>query len=607
MTELQSKLPHWDMSVVYPGLDSPEFQEGFELAVESVADLEQLFDQHEIGRQDSVPIDEASIEVFEQAVERLNDLLDTIGTLFSYTYAFVATDSKDELAQARLSELQQKTLKLSLLGTRFAAWIGSLDAEQLIQRSAVASEHAFAVRKAKIEAEHQMEPELEELAEELRLTGSTAWTKLHGTYSSQLTVPIELHGKAQSLPMSEVRNLAYDADRDVRRTAYEAELTAWGSAEVALAAALNSIKGEVGRLSERRNWASPLDAALFGNNIDQESLEAMMEAARESFSDFRRYLRTKARLLGLEELPWFDLFAPVGASTGEWPYDKAASFIIEQFGTYSDRLAGLAERAFKENWIDAEPRDGKRDGAFCIRLRGEESRVLSNFKPVYSQMHTLAHELGHAYHNLNLAQRTMLQRETPMVLAETASMFCQTIIQQSILKEVKPHEQIAILEEGLQDACQVVLDITSRFQFESRVFGQRTERELSPEEFKELMLQAQRDTYRDGLDPEFLHPYMWAVKPHYYSGARSFYNYPYMFGLLFGLGLYAQYEQDPDGFRSGYDDLLSSTGMRDAAELASQFGIDIRTPEFWSTSLDIVRVDIDRFETLVEQELQQPT
>ena len=366
-----------------------------------------------------------------------------------------------------------------------------------------------------------------------------------------------------------------------------------------LAAALNSIKGQVNALARRRGWETPLDAAIFDANIDRQTLDAMMTAARESFPDFRRYLSAKARALGLERLAWYDLFAPVGGGSRAWSFDEAAAFVVEQFGTYSQRMSDFAARAFRERWIDAEPRPGKRDGAYCMRLRGDESRVFANFKPSFGGMSTLAHELGHGYHNMNLAPRTALQRQTPMTLAETASIFCETIVRNAALRQANRDEQIEILEASLQGSCQVVVDITSRFLFERGVFETRRDRELSVDELNALMLRTQRETYGDGLDEALLHPYMWAVKGHYYSPSRSFYNFPYMFGLLFGLGLYARYQHDPEAFQRGYDELLASTGMADAATLAARFGIDTRTPDFWRSSLAIVRDDVDRFEALV--------
>ncbi len=599
MTTVQ-KLPHWDMSVIYPSLESPEFAQDFTRVVNEIANLGTLFDEHTIKEQPALAMNTSVVQTFETVVAHYNATADDVRTVGVYISCFVSTNSRNDVAQARMSELRQSLVLFSQLGTRFTAWIGSMDVEALIAQSAVAQDHAHALRNAKIEATHLMSPVEEMLASELNTTGGSAWSKLHGNITSQLSIPFEIEGQTKNLPMSEIRNFAFDANRDVRRRAYEAELVGWEQAALPLAAALNSIKGEVNTLTQHRKWASPLAESLFDSSIDQQTLDAMMAAAHESFPDFRRYLRTKARTLGLPRLAWYDLFAPVGASEKVWTFDEATTFIVQQFGTYSQRLSDFAARAFHEHWIDAEPRSGKRDGAYCTSIRADESRVFSNFKPAFGGVSTLAHELGHGYHNLNLAQRTPLQRSLPMTLAETASIFCETIITHGALKSVAKQEQIAILEESIQGACQVVVDITSRFLFEQRVFQQREKRELSIDELKALMLETQRETYGDGLDETQLHPYMWAVKGHYYSTGRSFYNYPYMFGLLFGLGLYARYQQDPETFKQGYDNLLSSTGLADAATLAAQFGIDLRAQAFWHASFDIIRKDIAQFEDLVQ-------
>jgi oligoendopeptidase F len=597
-------LPHWDMTVVYPGLESAEFEQGFRAAIGSINDLTELFDRDGIALRDAIPLDQATTAAAERAIERYNAVLKELFTLNAYIRSFITTNSRDERAQARLSELQQHFVRLSQLSTRFTAWIGGLDVEGLLERSALARDHAYALRKAKLRATHLMAPELEQLAAEQSLTGGSAWSKLYSTFTSQITVPFARDEETRDLPISALRNMAFDPNRAVRREAYEAELAAWERAAVPIAAALNSIKGETNTLTQRRGWEAPLDVGLFENNIDRATLDALLAAARESFPDFRRYLRAKARALGIpatdsggSALAWYDLFAPVGHSESVWSYDAAAQFIAEQFGSFSSRLRGLAERAFGERWIDAEPRSGKVGGAFCMYLRQDESRILANYEPSFNGLSTLAHELGHAYHNMNLANRTPLQRSTPMTLAETASIFCETIVVQAALRNADAQEQIAILESSLQNACQVVVDITSRFLFEQNVLERRRQRELSIAEFKALMLDAQRQTYGDGLDESALHGYMWAAKPHYYSS--TFYNYPYMFGLLFGLGLYARYRSDPDGFKAIYDDLLASTGLGDAADLAGRFGIDIRSIDFWRSSLDVVRKDIERFETLV--------
>lgn len=597
--------PLWDMTPVYPSLESAEFKAGARDAVRHLQELTALFDAEGIaapalGAPAARGTDEATVRRFEAVTARFADLLDEWRTLRAYISAFVTTDSRDALAQAKMSELRREGVNLGLLGTRYTAWLGGLDVEALIKASPLAAEHAYPLREAKIAAEHLLPPGEEELAADLGLAAGSAWSRLYGDLTSQIAVLFSSDPDEREpapVPMSLLRALATDPDRDVRRRAYEAELAAWERNALPIAAAMNAIKHEANALAKRRKWGTPLEAALFNNHIDAETLDAMLSAARASFPDFRRYLRAKARLIsGADRLPWYDLFAPVGETQRRWSWADAEAFVGEQFDTYSPKLGDFARRAFRERWIDAGPRPGKRDGAFCMGLRGDESRILQNYRPAFSGVSTLAHELGHAYHNVCLAGRTALQRSTPMTLAETASIFCETIIRQAALREGTPGDQLAILEASLQGSCQVVVDITSRFLFEQRTMEARRERELSVAELCELMRGAQAETYGDGLEEERLHPYMWAAKPHYYGS--SFYNFPYMFGLLFGLGLYARYEADPDAFRARYDDLLSSTGLGGAAELAGRFGFDLRDQGFWAGSLGLIRADIDRFEAL---------
>ncbi|HYH11632.1 MAG TPA: M3 family oligoendopeptidase [Thermomicrobiales bacterium] len=601
MTETieKTQLPHWDMTTIYPGLESPEFNAAVEEVKAKLGELEESVQNLELG----AAVNDRTVATYDSLTDRLNALYDQGNTVRAFVSGYTSVDSRNELANARESELRIQFARLSMVSTRYTAWLGSLDTEALIEASTVASAHAYAVRQAKIEAEHLMTQAEEDLASQMAISGGHAWGKLHDDISSQIMVEVEKEvGKPELLAMTEVRNLENDPDRGVRQRAWEAEVAAWKQWETPLAATLNGVKGQHLTLAQRRGWDEVLDEALFQNHIDRGTLDAMMGAARDAFPDLHRYFAAKAKALGLEKLAWYDLSAPLSAEGRKWEWDDAVAFVNEQFGTFSDRLRGLSERAFDERWIDAEPRSGKTGGAFCMGVRPGESRILSNFSPSFDGVSTLAHELGHAYHNMCEEDRTMIQAMgTPMTLAETASTFCETILRKAALNTVEPDEQIAILEGALQDAAAITVDITSRFLFEQSVFARRAERELSADEFCQLMTDAQKQTYGDAIEESTLHPYMWAVKPHYYSMSYAFYNYPYMFGLLFGTGLYAQYERDPDGFRASYDDLLSSTGMAGAAELAGRFGIDIRSRDFWQGSLDVIREDVDRFVALVDE------
>ena len=587
------------MTSLYPGLESPEFAAAVHELNAKLGALESDVQELDTG----VAVDDDTVATYESLTNRLNDLYEQGNTVRAFVAGFTTVDSRNETANARESELRILGSKVSMVATRYTAWLGNLDTEALIERSDVAKAHAFAARQARVEAGHLMAQPLEDLASQLAISGGHAWGKLHGDLSSQIMVEVEKEeGKPELLAMTEVRNLENDPDRGVRRRAWEAEVAAWKQWETPLAGTLNGVKGQHLTLAERRGWDEVLDESIFQNHIDRETLDAMMGAARDAFPDLHRYFDAKAKALGIDKLAWYDIAAPLGADGRAWEWNDAVSFINEQFGTFSDRMRGLSERAFDERWIDAEPRSGKVGGAFCMGVRPGESRILSNYSSSFDGVSTLAHELGHAYHNLCEEDRTMIQASaTPMTLAETASTFCETILRKAALKTVGADEQIGILEGALQDAAAITIDITSRFLFESSVFEKRGERELSADEFCQLMLDAQKQTYGEAIEESTLHPYMWAVKPHYYSMNYAFYNYPYMFGLLFGLGLYKQYEQDPDRFRASYDELLSSTGMAGAAELADRFGIDIREKAFWQGSLDVIREDIDRFVELVEQ------
>ena len=596
MAIAEAQLPRWDLTPFYPSLESREFASAHESIGAGVARLTALYDGHDVRDGDPVDLDDDTIKAFEEVVRETNELQDEVRLVNAYLYAFITTDAREERAAAMQSQLQAQLAPMRTLSTRFAAWIARLGADRLIDASQVAADHAWPLHKAEFAATHQMTEAEEGLAAELNLTGGTAWNKLHGDVSARLTGKVN----GEELAITVIRNLAMDPDPELREAAYRAELQAWESASVPLAAAMNGIKGEANVLNRRRGWEDSLAPALFYNAVDRTTLEAMQAAVVASFPDFRRYLRTKARVLGHGEraLPWWDLFAPVGdPASSSCSWDEAVAHVRDAFSSYSPSLASLAERAFREGWVDAEAHEGKRGGAFCMPVRGDESRVLLNYSGSFDGVSTLAHELGHAYHNTNLADRTAMQRQTPMALAETASIFCETILVQSGLAAAKDDvgRQLVLLDTDLTGATQVVVDIHSRFLFERRVFEQRADRTLSVSELCDFMTDAQLATYGDGLDPDALHPYMWAVKPHYYG--MAYYNWPYTFGLLFGIGLYARYMADPEQFRLGYDDLLSATGLGQASELAARFGIDVRDEAFWTDSLDVIRGRIADYET----------
>ena len=601
-------LPHWDLSNVYPSLQSDEFKQAFRQGKALADELDQYLTTHRISRGGPVPGEPSELaQVIAGYLDRMNALERLAGTLRAYMHSFVATDSYNTMARRLMSEFEPVLVQMERQEVQFQGWIGTATEQPGVFSAALALEgaaqqHAFYLQEAAEQSRYLMGEAEEALAAELSLSGSRAWSKLQGVVTSQLRVAFERDGIVQELPITVLQNMRTDPDEAVRRRAHEAELAAWERVREPLAACLNGVKGAANTLNKRRGRSDALHEPLDQARMDRETLDAMLGAMRGSFPAFRRYFQAKARLLGKESLAWWDLSAPVGQVDTRYTYAEARGFILARFATFSDRLAALGQRAFDGHWIDAEPRDGKRGGAFCTRFPAvDESRILCNFDGSLDQVLTIAHELGHAYHNECQVGKEPLQRVTPMTLAETASIFNQTLVTQALLAQATERdEELAILEGLLSDAAQVIVDIYSRYLFEKEVFERRAGAELSADDLCETMVRAQKETYGDGLDADHLHSYMWAWKPHYYRTGLSFYNFPYAFGLLFGLGLYAIYQERGAGFLPEYDELLRSTGEGTATELAARFGIELRERAFWDKSLARIQERIERYEALAQ-------
>ena len=593
----------WDLTNVFSSLEGDDYRAACKRLADGLDEIEALFDRHGIRRL-SPPPAKASADLARTLAEvlgQLNDLARLYETLESFIYAFVSTNSYDTLAQREASKLELVGVRRRKIGVRLQAWIGSLAPllTPLIAGNEVLQHYRFFLLETARQSQYLMAEELEGLAAELCVDAGAAFGKLQGNVTSQLKVEFERDGRIERLPITVVRNLSFDPNPEIRRRAYDAEIGGWESIKTTVAACLNGVKGTALTLARRRGRSSVLDAALDENRIDQPTLEALLGAIREAFPLFRRYFKAKAQKLGKQQLAWWDIFAPLGSVHSTFTWRQARDFIVEQFGSFSTDMSDFAATAFDRRWIDGEPRDGKRGGAFCMAVVGvDESRILANFDGSFEQVSTLAHELGHGYHNHCQSGLEPLLRGAPSTLAETASIFCETLIAEAALHRAKHEEQLMILEAQLCNAAQVCLDISSRFLFESNVLNARAASELSADELCELMLVAQRETYGDAVDPATYHRFMWLWKPHYYSYESNFYNFPYAFGHLFGLGLFAIFQQERATFVPRYCELLRRTGQDYAAPLAAQFGIDITQRDFWRQSLSIVKRQVERFESL---------
>lgn len=580
--------PVWDLTRYFPSPDGPEIEKEVTELIKESEKLLAAVTSLKPG---------ADLDRLGEIIDLSNVFYERFGVAGTYLHCSAAANTFHEKTQTLLSRLLKASSTSGKARAAFTAWVGSHNLDDILNSGQPAKDHAYMLTRTHQQAQHQMSPEEEALAADLSPSSSSAWSRFYGNYSSTIQATVE--GFDEPMSMSRIRTLAFHKDRSVRKAAHTAELAAWKSNEIAVSAALNGVKGWAVTLSERRKWKSPLDEALYRSGIDHQVLDAMMTASSDAFPTMRRYLHLKAKALGIEKCAFYDIFAPLPFESGKsWSYPDGCEFVESQFAGFAPHMGKLAAQSFSENWIDVDPRTGKRDGAFCAGTQHGRSLVLMNFKPAYNSVSTIAHELGHAYHNYCLRNRTPLQHGTPMTLAETASTFCETICRRAAIREAGPLEGLEILEASLQGACQITVDITSRFLFESRMIEARQSSDVGAAELCRIMRQAQVETYGDGLTDE-LHPYMWAAKPHYYGS--NFYNFPYMFGLLFSLGLYAVYQEEGEKFVSRYDDLLSRCGMASPKDLASDFGIDIASRSFWDGSLRTITEDVDAFESALSQ------
>ncbi len=586
-----SALPRWELESIYPGYDS----EAFTVAKKELRRaITGLIDHCTPGERDA---DDGPW--LEEALRLVNAISSLYENLESYCYCRYSVETGSEEAAAALNAVTDFTVSINEARVAFRNALASLSTSM----DELGSEKRFSLYGYILteeikEQRRQMSVAEETLAADLNRAGGDAWSRLQSTLSSQLTAPWD-DATGERRSVVELRALAKVGKRDVRRKAYELEIDAWKRVEVPLAFALNGVKGFSDVLNRRRGWESTLARSTAQARMTPVTLTNMVDSMEDSLPLFRRYLKAKARTLGLDRLAFYDIFAPLGEGGDEWSYSRARSFIVDQLSAFSNEMGSFADSVFDRGWIDAEPRTGKVGGAYCIDMpENGQTRILANFDGSFDSVTTLAHELGHAYHAEVLRDLPPLQRQYPMTLAETASLFSETLVfsARAAGTEGDPAARARVLESYLQGATQVVVDILSRYRFESRLMERRREAEVSPRELNEYMLEAQEATYGDALDPDKRHPYMWAVKGHYYNVDLAFYNFPYAFGLLFALGLYAEYRRQPEGFPERYRALLRETGRSSAESVGRAAGFDISGKPFWEGALAQIESMVTEFE-----------
>ncbi len=583
----------WSLKEIYPSFTSEEFSTDLKKVDDGIEELKMFAKSTDEKSNDLIKLEELI-----NKLENINLLLNRVG---SYANLTLSTDSKNAEGRKYLDVINSKYSLLAEPLTKIYKWVANIKGiDSLIKSSDLLNKHKFFISEI-IEKNNYMLSEKEEsIIAKMRNTGSEAWLNYKDYLISTHKVDINIDNEDKTLPLTVVLNMAYSQDAELRKKAYEAEIKSYEKIEEGVAAALNGIKGEVLTTAQLKGYKSPLHMTLEESRMDEDILNSMLTAIKESLPSFRKYLRRKAEMLGHKNgLPFYDLYAPVINKEMKFSYEEGKAFVEKNFRNFSDNLANFAINAFNNNWIDVMPKEGKVGGAFCESIKTiNESRVLLNYGNSFSDVVTMAHELGHGFHSHCLKNETALNSEYPMTLAETASNFCEILVKRGAVKSASKEEAFAILEAEISDCNQVIVDIYSRFLFETEIFEKRKESSLSVEEINNAMLKAQKESYGDGLDNNLLHKYMWTWKPHYYYATANFYNFPYAFGNLFAKGLYAEYLNRGESFCKEYEDLLSVTGKEKVADVTKIMNIDVHDVNFWRNSLKLIEEDIERFISL---------
>lgn len=576
----------WSLDVLYRGYDDENYKKDKEGLIQLIKDITSF--------SESLSSDVEEEKALVRAVDYLEHF-QLLGTKLSYYVNLrEAVNTSDS---ETVNELNAITRQFSLSSKpiaiikKFIAGIENI--ESYYDKYPKLKEYNYLIMETKKEAAHLLSNDVEEVIAKLNISAGSAWSSMQSFLTS--TLEVEYKGNVITLP--EARNLAYSEDVTIRKEAYAAELMAYEKIKDAVSYSLNNIKTQVNTICEMRGYESPLAMTLEQSKMKKETLDAMLEAIREALPSFHKYLRHKAKLMGYSGgLPWFELFAPIGESNTKFTVEESRDYLVKHFKSFSDDLADMVAEAYDNEWIDFYPRKGKVGGAFCENMPFvKQSRILTNFTGSLSDVVTLAHELGHAYHGLNIQEHLPLNVDYSMPVAETASTFNEALIMEAVIKEAEGREKLALIESQLQDVTQIICDIYSRFLFESAVFERCKSEFLFADELKEMMLNAQKEAYGDGLDHDYLHPYMWVLKGHYYSESLSFYNFPYAFGGLLARGLYEKYKEEGKDFVPKYKALLNATTVMSVEDAAAVAGINLEDPQFWRSSLKTVADLIEEF------------
>ena len=592
---------NWDLSAFFPEFNGPEMR-AFKAALEKDIRLVS-------GKASSLScLSAKNAGQWEKVFNKAEDIVTRLSHLSSYVGCLSAADSNNEAylkEEASMAILWANYSKLEIEMHRAIKEAPDKVFSSFVQRRGFEGIHYF-LKRMRWEARRNMSPDKEILATDLSVDGISAWGRMYDAISGKLAFDMEFpDGRKERLPISQRRTFLEDADRRVRRAAFLGGNAAWQTMENVASAALNAISGTRLTLYRHRKINHFLEVALFQSGLSKKTLDAMFQAIYDNLDVPKRFLRLKAKIMGLKAVSWYDLSAPLHLPGDErFSWEKGTALIRDSFVRAYPRLGEFLEKnVYGKKWVDWEPRSGKRPGGFCTSSRfNKESRIFMTYHGSMGDVHTLAHETGHAFHFYVMRNLRTHAQHYPMTLAETASTFAEMILSEGILQDgsLSDNMKCFILDQDLSNAAVYLMDIPVRYEFEKKLYEERASGELSVSRLKDLMKETQRRIFRDTLEQGGEDAYFWASKLHFYITEVTFYNFPYSFGFLLSRGLYALFQQEGKSFLPQYEKFLAYTGS-DTCENVARKTIrqDLSKPEFWTQAIRSLENPMKQLESLL--------
>lgn len=586
--------PRWDLDTLFPGgSESEQFRAFVDYIKEEMKKLSVMVEQFDPQ--------EANYESeFVQIVHKLETTIKKLREASAFVSCLSAQNVKDEKADILVGQRSALSAKMGTITTKFEQKLIKIDESKwkaLLQLPDI-RDIAFVLNENRTEAKEKLSESQEVLINDLAVDGYHAWNQMYGAIVGNMTVEIE-EGERKQYSVGQASNKLTSPNREIRKHVFEQLSKAWEEQSTLFSQTLNHLAGFRIETYKHRGWEHVLKEPLAMNRMKKETLDAMWTAITNNKKHFVAYLNKKADLLGLEKLSIYDISAPLSQTVKTSSYTEGATFIIDQFQQFSPKMADFAKMAFENRWIEAEDRAGKRPGGFCTSFPdSEQTRIFMTYSGTSSNISTLAHELGHAYHQHVMNDVNGLNQRYAMNVAETASTFAEMIVADASVKSAQTKEEKrSLLEDKIQRSVAFFMNIHARFLFETRFYEERKHGMVSAQRLNELMVEAQKEAYCSSLDE--YDPNFWSSKLHFHITGVPFYNFPYTFGYLFSLGIYAYAKEKGGSFEDDYIALLRDTGRMTVEELAEKhLNVDLTKADFWESAIGLCVEDVEEFLSL---------